>query len=640
MNSTILFNSPDLRISPDPRISPDLRISHTVGDKQVDVKKDSALYSLDSVGNLHIDKIVGVLKLSSKKINTTKTTGYVMKEFEPIFGYFPTFMVKTNRRDLTDKYVSVKISQTKNSMGIKIIQGTVDSYIGDVGDPSIEHKLCQIISTVGWNRKIDKLDWSDKNIIAKNGIQLTDLTPDRLDMTITSNKMVTVSVDPEGSRDIDDAIGISIENGCYHVAIHIADPTSYLIEDQILDKEIAVRCESVYLTQTTNHMFPEKLTTDMFSLLECSASVGQDKKHMIKRRAFSVILKIDQSYRIVEKEIKKTLVHVDRNMTYEQFQKQYNTSMHLNKMYEIGKSLYRSILDPNNLTEYNAKKMIEVFMVVCNSTVAETLVEKYQKSDPQMLRCILLRTQPTNRYVFDEKTIDRQSVGHIGKNELNKIIDEHLQLKMESAEIKFYHNDQSSNRHSQLNLGMYTYFSSPIRRYTDILVHRLLYNCIYPTSSTKFKLTILRSDTMAMHQLFLINHSRHYYKNVARLEKEIYMANHIIANIGDPSDRVINARGIVMDIHADRITVKCIDVDDWLNNQYDTMTDDPTDDDRMVDDDNISLEKTKQYFLNTLHRLRLPDSNFNRNGLKLFTPVNFKICFLRRNIKKIKAFLF
>src|SRR5271169_703148 len=57
----------------------------------------SPLYSLDSTGTLHLDIIPGVLKLSSKRVNTTSTKGYIMKEFEPAFGYLPTFMVKTNK---------------------------------------------------------------------------------------------------------------------------------------------------------------------------------------------------------------------------------------------------------------------------------------------------------------------------------------------------------------------------------------------------------------------------------------------------------------------------------------------------------------------------------------------------------------
>ncbi len=558
------------------------------------------IYSLDLDGKIHLNVIPGILKLSSKQFKTTQTNGYTMKEFEPAFGYFPTFMVKTNKiKDNVDKYVIVKIIHINLN-----ISGTVERYIGDVGDVNSEKELCKIMSTCHWTKKIDRMNPEDIGIVHN------DITPDRLDLSSRSN-IKTVSVDPMGSGDIDDAISIEkISDDRYQIGIHIADPTSYILENSVLDIEVAKRAESVYLNSQTLHMFPKKLSTDLFSLSE---------KHKFSR-AFSVILDIIRIYdndrhgigwNITKKIVTKTLIGVNKNMSYEQFQTQYLEDKDLTIMYQIGEHLFaqkqRQSLDKNKILQFDSKKMIEIFMIIANCTVAEKMIEL---SDEKDLSNVLIRTQEENHYVFDSSNnlyID------IDKN----IVNEHCNLKMNRGELRFYSNQSSMNKHNTLNLDSYTHFTSPIRRYSDILVHRLLYNLI--SGSKRFSVHALTNNEQRIHQIFIMNHYKKYYKQLYQLERDIMITHHILLNQGiDPMNRIISVRGIVLDIidlntQNIKIIVKCLDC-------------------CIESDDELS-----KYFINTMHTIRVVETL--ESVIKLFDTIKFKICFLRRDVRKIRAYL-
>ena len=562
---------------------------------------NDTLYSLDLEGNIHLDLIPGVLKLSSKQFKTTETNGYTMKEFEPAFGILPTFMVKTNKiKDNTDKYVIVKIKHTLSK-----ITGTIDRYIGNVGDMDSEKELCKIMSTCHWSKKIDRMNLNEIGIVHN------DLTPERLDLTLRSNIM-TVSVDPQGSCDIDDAISVEKKtDNHYQIGIHIADPTSYIIEDSILDREVAKRSESVYLMSQTFHMFPIKLSTELFSL---------SQGHTVSR-AFSVILDIERQgigWDVTNQLVTKTLVRVDKNMSYEQFQNQYLQYQDLKTMYEIGEYLYKQkqteTLDNNKIIQYDSKKMIEIWMILANSMVAEKMIEL---SDEKELSNVLIRSQQVNDYVYDTSTI--QNIDPM-------FINEHCKLKMNRGELRFYSDKGTSNKHHGLNLDTYTHFTSPIRRYSDILVHRLLYNLITRTGTRtgtrtltdndKFKISALTSKEQRLHQIFIMNHYKKYYKQISQLERDIVITHHILINQGvDPMNRIVCVPGVVLDIIdlkslGKKMIIKCLD----------TME---------------SQDPLCKYFKNTIHTLRVTENI----DIKLFDTLQFKICFLRRDVRKMRAYL-
>ncbi len=596
-----------------------------------DANYKDKLYSLDLNGQMHLNLIPGILRLSSKKFKTT-TNGYIMKDFDPVFGFLPTFMVKTNKlKDNIDKYVIVRPHIVTSDQRKSII-GTIEKYIGNVGDIATEMNLCKIFSTCHWSKKIDKMNWTLSKS-ESNCICTKDLTPERLDMTtISTNHMITVSVDPLGSKDIDDAISIEIksENECI-VGIHIADPTSYIIENSILDNEVAKRCESIYLKNEHIHMFPNELSTHLFSL-------NQNKNN----RAFSVIIGLrfglvegGTKWEITSKEIKKTIIRVDRNMTYEQFEDEHKNDTKLNTLYKIGKILYNSVLDPQNTVPYESKKMIEIFMVIANNLVADKMIEL---SNEKQLSQIIIRAQKPKNHSVDSVLNDYVEIN--GTLESKELVEAHHRIRRHGGELRiFSKSNPESNKHSSLNLNTYTHFTSPIRRYSDILVHRLLYNLI-----SKKEIFKLMDSPGYIHQLFLMNHYKKYYRLINQLEQDIIVTHHVIKFIPNPWDRIWQVNGIIIDVSEKKkerslhglhqqvtrkkIVVKCTGCDQ--------------------NDNEIS-----HYLINTVHTLWINTQNQDQNyndidicaiaspkiELTLFKTIKFKICFLSKDMKKIRSYI-
>ena len=167
-------------------------------------------------------------------------------------------MVQTNRLTKKDMFVIVSISLGKSAdvrnaaNNMHTLRASIIEYVCDADSPYIPSAMNRI-ATCHWKHKLNYT------------ISQTDpMADDRVpydDMSIT-----TISVDPENCVDVDDAISIKrLPNNTLQIGIHIADPTSYIIEGSDLDAEALRRSESVYLNQT-HHMFQESLTTQVFSL--------------------------------------------------------------------------------------------------------------------------------------------------------------------------------------------------------------------------------------------------------------------------------------------------------------------------------------------------------------------------------------
>ena len=551
--------------------------------------------------------IPGVLKLSSKHAGTSKTRGYLMKEFEPAFGIGNAFMVKTDKKDYTDKYVIVRIIFNIDKISEKkYITGVIERYLGDVGDIETEKEMCKIMSTSHWSRKYDRIDNS-------LSLSIDDLTPERINLFDDKDTM-TLSVDPLGSMDIDDAISIKIiDNDNIIIGIHIADPSSYLIEGSDLDLEVMKRSESIYLMDKTFHMFPDHLSTDIFSL----------KADRINR-AFSVIINVMKNkhneWQIIKKTVTKSLININRNMTYEQFQSIHTDDVKMLSMYQIGKSLYNQYLDKENIIEYDSKKMIEIFMVLANCTVAEEMVSISLSN--AISYPIILRSQKASGYQIDTDMVDKD------------MIEQHIKLHMNQAQIILYNpmKDLSKDMaHAALGLNLYTHFTSPIRRYSDIMVHRIMWNLLTYGKEEYSKSKKFLLPNLSVVQIQHMNYYKQFYKRVYNLQSELEIVHYYIKSIGhDPMNRVHEMQGIVMDIiydgiRIDKIKVKCTNINDYESSERDT--EDMTPD---------ILGKLNDMYKNMIHMITITDSEYD---IKLFQPIKYKVCYLARDCRKLRFFL-
>ena len=327
-------------------------------------------------------------------------------------------------------------------------------------------------------------------------------------------EVITFTIDPKDAKDFDDALSVrKMENGNWEIGVHIADVTHYVKPESMIDKEAAERATSVYLVDRTIPMLPESLSNGLCSL-----------RQMEDKLCFSVVFEMNKNAEVKNYRIVKTVIRSNRRFTYEEVQeiiekkditgidadkKDYADAVmaldHLAKILrekrfkngainfdrfevkfdidEKGKPLrvfFKKAEDSNQL--------IEEFMLLANRYVAETIgkVSKEKKSKTFVYRVHDL-PNPEKLANFSEfirrfgyKIKDKGANHEISKS-INRLLDD-VQGKREQSLIETLAiRSMAKAEYSTQNIGhyglafkYYTHFTSPIRRYPDMLVHRLL----------------------------------------------------------------------------------------------------------------------------------------------------------------------
>ena len=319
-------------------------------------------------------------------------------------------------------------------------------------------------------------------------------------------KVTTFTIDPKDAKDFDDALSIRpLKDGLWEVGVHIADVTHYVKEGSIIDKEAEKRATSVYLVDRTIPMLPERLCNFI-----CSLRPNEEKL------AFSAIFDITEKGEVRDSRIVHTVIESDRRFTYEEAQQIIETKEgdfkdEILMLDTIAKALRekRFTAGAINFDRYEVKfeidekgkpisvyfkeskdanKLVEEFMLLANRTVAEKIGKApkgkkpkvlpyriHDLPDPEILDNLAqfiarfgyrLRTSGT-------KTDVSKSINHLlddiqGKKEENLI---------ETVSIRAMQKARYSTHnigHYGLAFDYYTHFTSPIRRFPDMMVHRLV----------------------------------------------------------------------------------------------------------------------------------------------------------------------
>lgn len=319
-------------------------------------------------------------------------------------------------------------------------------------------------------------------------------------------KVTTFTIDPKDAKDFDDALSIRpLKDGLWEVGVHIADVTHYVKEGSIIDKEAEKRATSVYLVDRTIPMLPERLCNFI-----CSLRPNEEKL------AFSAIFDITEKGEVRDSRIVHTVIESDRRFTYEEAQQIIETKEgdfkdEILMLDTIAKALRekRFTAGAINFDRYEVKfeidekgkpisvyfkeskdanKLVEEFMLLANRTVAEKIGKAPKGKKPKVLPYRIhdlpdpekldnlaqfiarfgyrLRTSGT-------KTDVSKSINHLlddiqGKKEENLI---------ETVSIRAMQKARYSTHnigHYGLAFDYYTHFTSPIRRFPDMMVHRLV----------------------------------------------------------------------------------------------------------------------------------------------------------------------
>ncbi len=394
--------------------------------------------------------------------------------------------------------VVVKISEWGNSNRHHV--GKVIKILGEVGENNAE--MNAIMAEFGL--PVDfPADIEEAAAAISDSIPQSEIAK-RRDM----RQITTFTIDPFDAKDFDDALSFQIlPNGNIEIGVHIADVSHYVKPGSQLDNEAQIRATSVYLVDRTIPMLPEKLSNNL-----CSLRPKEDKL------TFSAVFELNEKAKIIQEWFGRTIIHSDRRFTYEEVQEvienkagefsaeilELNRLAHILRKERFSKGSIgfetpevKFKLDENGKplavvpkVRKDAHKLIEDFMLLANKKVAE-FVFNYKKGGKNNLMVYRIHENPNE----EKLRVFSNFANHFGyqldfegekvASSLNKLIDD-LEGKPEQDVLqqlairtmaKARYTIQPMG-HFGLAFKHYTHFTSPIRRYPDVLAHRMLQNYI------------------------------------------------------------------------------------------------------------------------------------------------------------------
>lgn len=481
-----------------------------------DLLKDDIFISPENLnGALHKDRVL--CKIIKEADKNHKAEGQILQILErgmsQIVGTYEEvkgfgFVIADDKKIAQDIFIPKGKSMgavTGNKVVVEIKkydekrnpEGVIKEILGHIDDPGVD-----ILSII---RQYElPTDFQDdvykqlENI--PNELDTKDLEG-RLDL----RDIQMVTIDGEDAKDLDDAISLSrLPNGNFKLGVHIADVTNYVKENTPLDKEAYKRGTSVYLVDRVIPMLPHKLSNGI-----CSLNEGVD------RLALSCIMEIDNSGNVVSHKIVETVINIDKRMSYtivkriledndEELINQYKDFIELFKTMEAlclilrKKRMKRGAIDfdfkeskiildengtPIDIKPYErniATKIIEEFMLVCNETIAE---DYYWQSKPFIYR---------SHDIPDEQKIIKlsQFISNFGyfikgsqvhPKDMQKVLnqvegkpEEHVVNRLILRSLKQARYTAENDGHFGLSAKYYCHFTSPIRRYPDLQIHRII----------------------------------------------------------------------------------------------------------------------------------------------------------------------
>ncbi|MCI8576872.1 MAG: ribonuclease R [Lachnospiraceae bacterium] len=434
---------------------------------------------------------------------------------ETLVGYFQKnksfgFLVPDNQKIGRDIFIpqgkdmgavnghKVVVRITDYGSGRRNPEGVVTEILGHANDPGVD--ILSIVRAYGLPEEypsevMEQAGHMPDQVLEKDLAGRRDL-----------REWQTVTIDGEDAKDLDDAVTITREKDGYRLGVHIADVTHYVREGSPLDQEALKRGTSVYLVDRVIPMLPHRLSNGI-----CSLNAGVD------RLALSCIMEIDAQGRVMGHEITESVIRVDRRMTYTavnaiitdrdpQVMEEYQEFV---EMFDLMKELAdilrekrksrgsidfdfpetKILLDekgkPVEIRPYDrnaATRIIEDFMLIANETVAEDyfwqgvpfVYRTHDNPDPEKMKRLGVFI---NNFGYTIRTHD----GEVHPKELQKLLgkiegtqEEALISRLTLRSMRQARYMPVCSGHFGLAARYYTHFTSPIRRYPDLQIHRII----------------------------------------------------------------------------------------------------------------------------------------------------------------------
>lgn len=375
-------------------------------------------------------------------------------------------------------------------------KGTITTVLGKAGSSDIEMKT--ILINNGFDLEFpEEVKREAEYLPAK-------ISEEEIKRRLDIRTITTITVDPDDAKDFDDALSIRhLDNGEVEVGVHIADVTHYVKEGTPLDKEAFNRSTSVYLVDRVLPMLPERLSNDLCSL-----------RPNVDRLAFSAIFTFSKNLKITNRWFGKTIIHSDQRFTYGEAQERIEgkegnflnevqqlakIARHLRKQrykngainFETEEVKFRLDKDAVPVEVYvkerkEAHMMIEDFMLLANREVARYISMKGQTDEiPYVYR---IHDEPDPDKVQELSRFAREMGFEMSVSSPEQVAKAYNRLAEEAKkrpELRLLSplaiRTMAKAAYSTENIGhyglgfeFYTHFTSPIRRYSDVLAHRLL----------------------------------------------------------------------------------------------------------------------------------------------------------------------
>lgn len=460
------------------------------------------------------DKLEGkVVRIVERKLDQFIGTLSISEKF--------AFVIPDNQNMQTDIFVHRKNVPKEAEDGAKVVvsiikwhtdhktspEGKITTYFGTEGGNDIE--MQSILIQKGFNLTFPP------DVLQENAAIDTEIKADEIAKRRDMRDITTFTIDPATAKDFDDALSVQLlENGNYEIGIHIADVSHYVRPDSALDKEAASRTTSVYLVDRVLPMLPEKLSNGV-----CSLRPNEEKL------TFSAIFELDHRANIVNEWFGRTVIYSDRRFSYEEAQERLETGEGdyvdelklLNKYalllrgqrFQKGAINFESpevrfVLDDKGVPvdvylkeRKDSNMLVEDFMLLANKRVGALMHGLHEKmgfvwpmvyrihDEPDMERVenfTDFAAQMGYKMKINSPEQVKPAFGKMLKEVEGKAESDILQqLAIRTMAKAVYSIDNIG--HYGLGFATYSHFTSPIRRYADVLAHRILHD--YLSGSNK-----------------------------------------------------------------------------------------------------------------------------------------------------------